>query len=96
MQALQRIDGDQAEGVEEDDGQRIFEPAHVFITLDAAEAEHGSLDTVGESQAAVHYPHEVAAQRFGEQQQDTQIKPKQEPGVVGHEKFSGKSSAAIR
>jgi hypothetical protein len=44
LQALQGIDGEQAERVEQQQRQRILQPAHLFVAPDAARPEYCFLE----------------------------------------------------
>ena len=99
LQPLQGIDRQRAEGVEQQDGESVFQPAHFLILAHAAEAIQHGLDGAAEAQgepAALHHIGDIDAQWLGHEQQDHQIRSKQEPGMGSHEKSSGLSRAAIR
>ena len=96
LQALQRIDGEHADGVEQDDGQGVAQPVHLLVRPDAAQAVQRPLGRADEAELAGHHLGEVDAHRLDREQQDGHEEAEQRPGVRGHEKSSGLSSTATR
>ena len=100
LQALQQVDDDEPDQVEEQHRERIALPVGFRIRIDARHAIDHPLDRAEhrrEERAAalVHRRHE-GAQRLDEQHEDAEVERELQESLAGHWNFSGFSSATTR
>jgi hypothetical protein len=96
LQALQRVDHEHADAVEQQDRERIAQPVHVGRGIDPAGTVERTFQARGKAETSLEDCGDVAAERDRQRRQHDEVDGEQDPGVRGHENFSGVRSAATR
>ena len=100
LDPLQGVDEQSAQQVEPEHGERVLDPAHLALRIDARAAIDDPLqrsaDALRPRCAAVVDRGHVGAQRLGQEQQNDDVKPELQPARGVHSKSSGLNSATIR
>ena len=92
LQTLYGVGEHEAEGVEDHDGEGVFQPAHFFFGADAAETVERRFEAPRPGVLRVFAADDagdVGAQGASGEEQDAEEDGKEHPGVRGHEKRSG-------